>query len=200
MFVDAGTKAMDCSHLKKVICNGSWSIECNTEFVRQKVKSRKTTSTPSTPEDGEAPGELLTDANRELRQFVENFGFKPGWHLVGQAPKQVCVQVAKGAKSYRSPEPRKSSKDFPYRTTVGKFLLDSNRSEWRVLERDEGVRTLEKPYSKLPRVPELLGRIPSVQATKILNPCECMVCLSLGHPCDPWTVAQRALELFGSRC
>ena len=75
-----------CSHLKEVICNVSWSIECNTEFVRQKVKPRKTTSSPSTLEDG-APGELL-------RQFVKNFGFKPGWHLVGKAPKLVYVQVA----------------------------------------------------------------------------------------------------------
>ncbi|CAE7294222.1 RE1 [Symbiodinium natans] len=83
MFVDAGTKAMDCGHLKRVICNGSWSIEYNTEFVRQKVKSRKASTPPPVPEDEELPGEGLTDANRELRQFLENFGSKPGWHLVG---------------------------------------------------------------------------------------------------------------------
>ena len=68
----------------------------------------------------------------------------------------MCVQVALGARSFRSPEPRKSAKDFPFRITAGKFLLERNRSEWRLLEKDEDIRALEKPYSGLPRTPQVL--------------------------------------------
>ena len=62
MFAAAGTKAMGCSNLKKVICNGSWSFEYNTEFWRQKVKSRKTTSSPSTREAEAVRRELRLSA------------------------------------------------------------------------------------------------------------------------------------------
>ena len=74
MFVDAGTKAMDCSHLRRVLCSGTWSIEYNTEFVKQKVKSRK--EPPALLEGGEQlPGEELKAEHRELRRYLENFGW-----------------------------------------------------------------------------------------------------------------------------
>ncbi|CAK9059555.1 Teneurin-3, partial [Durusdinium trenchii] len=53
-----------------------------------------------------------------------------GWHF----EKDVAMQVARNAKSFRSPEPRLDPKKYPLRSSYGRFDHTSGFSEWKILE------------------------------------------------------------------
>ena len=60
------------------------------------------------------------------------FAEMKGWHN----HKDMGINIAHGAKSYRTPEPRFSSAVCPLRTTFGRFERPSGEVCWRVLERN----------------------------------------------------------------
>ena len=78
----------------------------------------------------ELPGEAL-DGNDPLLGFLLKFAEHRGWHSQGN----MGVNVAHGARSFRTPEPRFSSAQFPLRTSFARYELPTGERRWRVLER-----------------------------------------------------------------
>jgi hypothetical protein len=68
------------------------------------------------------------------------------------------AQVAKDAKSFRTPSPRFSPSEFPLRSSFGRFDLKSGQAEWRRLE-----NRIE--YGQLPNRNALIGAVPNVLVT-----------------------------------
>ena len=60
------------------------------------------------------------------------------------------MSVADGAKSYRSPAPRFTLRDFPYRTTVAGFK-GRGSVQWRILEEKVEPRDLPNHQEQLSR-------------------------------------------------
>ena len=168
MFVDGGTKDMPTDHLRAVLTQGRWSVQYDPEYVKAKGgKKKKATEQVSV---GELPGREVRPDDADLMKFVEHFSLHPGWHRV----REVGVQVAVDAKSYRSPLPRLKLEEFPYRTTVGLFQESTSEVSWRILEEDEDLRDLSRLTAPLPvRASRLVTLYrPVVQATKEDKPCE----------------------------
>ena len=67
----------------------------------------------------------------------------------GHTQNGLGINVAKSARSYRTPEPRFSSDSLPYRSSFGCFV-NREQLEWRVLER--GTK-----YGALPNQHALFG-------------------------------------------
>ena len=74
------------------------------------------------------PGAVTTP---EELKMLENLGNSTGWSQAGES----VVQVARDAKSYRTPEPRFSSSAFPIRTTFGQYQLQNGELCWQRLEK-----------------------------------------------------------------
>jgi len=126
MPVDCGTKAMDTSHLVKILNTGRWGVTYNASFVKQNVKKRL----PPRQRGPVLPGRLLTDDT--LRGHLIKLSELPGWHF----REDYVIHVCRNAKSLRTPEPRFKPAQYPIRSSFGRF--DSLvQSEWRVLEEDE---------------------------------------------------------------
>ena len=122
---DCGTKAMDTSHLVKILNTGCWSVTYNPSFVKQNVKKKM----PVRNRGPMLPGRLLTD--EVLKGHLIKLSEMPGWHL----REGVVIHVCRSAKSLRTPAPRFEEKAFPFRSSYGRF--DSTlQSEWRVLDQD----------------------------------------------------------------
>ena len=119
MWVDGGTKQMDLSHMRRIMQAGRWSISYSPEFVKQVVKARsaKPSTAASTCVD-ELLG-VMVDGNDPLLPHLQGLCEKRGWHHING----VGVQVAHNAKSFRTPEPRFSVEEKPFRSTCGRFTL-----------------------------------------------------------------------------
>jgi hypothetical protein len=122
---------MDLSHLRETLARGRWSVTYSPDFVKQ-VSKAKTKRTPSTATStlelpGEPPG-----GNDPVLSHLLRLGEQRGWHH----KDGIGINVAYGAKSFRTPEPRFSAKEFPRRTTYGRFDTGGDQAVWRVLERD----------------------------------------------------------------
>ena len=68
-----------------------------------------------------------------------------GWHHLDQ----MGVNVAFGARSYRTPEPRFSASNFPYRTTFGRVEQPPGCYQWRRLTTDEAYTSLPNQHALL---------------------------------------------------
>lgn len=145
MWVDGGTKLMNLDHMRKIIAAGRWSVAYNPGFVKQVYKASK--SKPRPLQDGAAlPGEPLGRDEAMLGHLMK-LGGQRGW----RQQTGVGINVAFNAKSYRTPEPRFSTSQFPLRTTFARFDHPSGQCEWRRLE--AGAR-----YSDFSNQHALLGQ------------------------------------------
>ena len=147
MFCDAGTKDMDCSHMRKILPNGVWSVEYCTDLLKT-GKGRAAPKVTEMLDVNELPGSVW-DKDSELVERCEKFS-DTGFHKVlGEDQSVSWVHVARNAKSYRSPEPRLAPADFPLRTTVGCFSTADGLS-WRLLERNENYMKLRNSKAQIP--------------------------------------------------
>jgi len=138
-FVDAGTKLMDNSTLRRVLREGSWSVEYNAEFTKQTSKALKEVT------DAEnLPGRAMEPRDEALLRHIHAVSESPGWHF----SDGVGIHVARSAKSLRSPAPRFSLRDFPYRTSLGEYRF-KGALHWRVLEEGQDLRDLANPQGQL---------------------------------------------------
>ncbi|OLQ04968.1 Uncharacterized protein K02A2.6 [Symbiodinium microadriaticum] len=144
LFCDAGTKYMDVGHLRSTLRRGVWSIEYSPTFVKQVSKGKRVV-VPKVPEGVKLPGASV-DGGDPLLGFLLKFAEDRGWHHQGS----MGVNVSHGAKSFRTPEPRFSSAEFPLRTTFGRYELPSGELAWRVLERKNRYLEEANQHSLLP--------------------------------------------------
>ena len=131
MWADAGTKEMDLTHMRKIIRTGSWSVTYSPVFVKQVSKAKKRPAQASTPEDA-LPGKPVHGTDPILGHLMA-LCEERGWHSVGG----MGVNVAFSARSFRTPEPRFTARDYPLRSSFARFTLSSGQAVWRVLERKE---------------------------------------------------------------
>ena len=130
---------MDTSALRLTLAAGEWSIEYHPEFARQtKTRGKKTQE-----EVDELFCRSLEDKDKAIMEFVYVLS-EPGWHFVGGHG----VNVASGAKSLRSPQPRFAVRDFPYRTSLARWRSGGNLV-WRVIEEKVDLRDLENFQEQL---------------------------------------------------
>ena len=139
MFVDCGTKEMDGAHMRKILGEGEWSYRFDADLVKQTVRARA----PVQRGPRVLSGQSVASSDPVLA-FLQGLSTQKGWHR----RNTTAIQVAHGAKSYRSPEPRFSREEYPYRTTYGLFHDEEGKGEWRLLERDEGYGKLLKPLDR----------------------------------------------------
>ncbi|CAE7641422.1 RE2 [Symbiodinium sp. CCMP2456] len=147
MWVDGGTKLMDLTHLRTTMRRGSWSITYSPDFVKQVQKAKR----PSASSTRTNSSSTTTPSGEPLRPDDPVYGHLlrlaklKGWHT----QNGLGINVAKNARSLRTPEPRFSSDSLPFRTTFGCFPA-GDQLEWRVLER--GTK-----YGALPNQHALIG-------------------------------------------
>ena len=112
MWVDSGTKEMDLIHVRRILKEGHWSVEYSPVFVKQVSKGR---AKPSAVTAGPAlPGEALSGSEPVMGHLL-HLGELRGWHQADD----TGVSVAYDARSFRTPEPRFPSAQYPLRTTYG---------------------------------------------------------------------------------
>ena len=123
------TKAMDLTHLRKIMTSGEWSVSYCPKFVKQVYKSakKKVQIASSTQE---LPGEPMMP-NDPLMNHLMKLAEHRGWHF----QNNIGVHVAFHAKSFRTPEPRFSAEVFPCRSSFARFGLKTGQYEWRQLEK-----------------------------------------------------------------
>lgn len=129
MWVDGGTKEMDLTHLRRILRDGCWSITYNPDFVKQVTKARSSKPMKQMA-CAELPGERVSGDDPMLPHLMA-LGEKKGWHFKGG----VGIQVAFNAKSFRTPEPRFSAADLPYRTSFGRVSTPNGEVLWTRLEK-----------------------------------------------------------------
>ena len=150
MWVDAGTKEMDPTHLRKILAAGHWSVEYSPNFLKQVSKGKSKSST--TPATCKIPGEPLV-GNEPVMGHLLRLGEFRGWHQV----EGMGVNVTYDARSFRTPEPRFAAAELPLRTSFGRFTLPSGQCQWRCLERCTEYAFLHNQHSLLEeRVPILV--------------------------------------------
>ncbi|CAE7353697.1 dnaJ [Symbiodinium microadriaticum] len=142
MFVDAGTKDMDLTHLRSILDAGKWSVTYSPTFVKQVVKAKQTKVAPRAilPLPGTA-----VDGNDPVMGYLSKLCEQKGWHHLDQ----MGVNVAFGARSFRTPEPRFSASEYPYRTTFGRVEQPPGCYQWRRLSTDEAYTALPNQHSLL---------------------------------------------------
>ena len=123
---------MDTSALRLTLAAGEWSIEYHPEFARQTKSGSK-----KAQEVSDLPGRALEDKDKAIMEFAYNLSEQPGWHFVhGHG-----VNMAHGAKSLRSPQPRFAVRDFPYRTSLARWRSGGDLV-WRVIEEKVDLRDI----------------------------------------------------------
>ena len=132
MFADAGTKHMDLSHLRSILKSNQWSVTYSPAFVKQATKGKKPSAAPATASSTTSlPGDPV-DGRDPFMGFLLKLGESTGWHH----RDGMGVNVAFDAKSFRTPEPRFSSKAFPLRSTFARYGTEQGEYVWRTLERN----------------------------------------------------------------
>jgi hypothetical protein len=134
-FIDAGTKDMAVDHLQKIMRECVWNACYEASFVKQgKTKVSKPKMTVSA-----LPGIEMNEADPMYRHVIQ-LGDVTGWHQ-----KQDCViQVARNARSFRTPRPRFASSDYPVRSSFGRFDSPTGGT-WRRLESGVQYEDLANP-------------------------------------------------------
>ena len=152
MFADAATKTMDLTHLQSTLRRGEWSIQYAPDFVEQVQKTKKLPSAaPSTTRSAaDLPGDALPGDDPVLSHLLKLQNSR-GWHLRGG----VGINVAKCARSYRTPEPRFSTEQFPLRTSFACFSI-GDQFFWRVLDRSSKYSSLANQHALFDRMAETL--------------------------------------------
>ncbi|CAJ1414999.1 unnamed protein product [Effrenium voratum] len=144
MWVDGGTKAMDLTHMRKIIKTGSWSVSYSPDFVKQVHKAAK--KVPKVSACAVLPGDAVGGDDPILAHLMA-LGEQRGWH----ARAGVGINVATSAKSFRTPEPRFSAESLPLRTTFGRFQHETGQYEWRRLEDALRYGSLANPHGMIGR-------------------------------------------------
>ena len=129
MWVDGGTKLMDLSHLRRILKAGEWCVSYSPLFVKQVYKAARKQSVPVSS-GKELPGEVIS-AGDPLMNHLLKICEQRGWHFIDN----IGIHVAFNAKSFRTPEPRFSTNQFPCRTSFARFNMSSSQCEWRQLEK-----------------------------------------------------------------
>ena len=143
MFVDCDTKDMDRDHMHRILKSGRWSVVYNQDFVKQKTSKRSTKAAAGALQmslSGEPLGE-----KSPIFPFLAQLSASPGWHH----RQGVVINVARNARSFRTPTARFNSKDYPLRTTYGRFDMPDGRSQWRLLEEFERYEDVQNPHALL---------------------------------------------------
>ena len=140
-WVDGGTKDMNLDHMHKIIQSCRWSLTYSPSFVKQPSKAKAKPIKPSLAVVGTPIG-----SDDAVFTHLLRLGSEPGWHLRGG----VAIHVAKGAKSFRLPQPRFDPEEYPLRSSFGRFDGSNGQSEWRRLEDHVS-------YQDLPNKQALIG-------------------------------------------
>jgi hypothetical protein len=146
MLVDTMTKDMESDQLVCALRSGLWSIAYDPTLVKSKFKAaKKIQAVAEAKLPGTGVGETMTD---KLNRFVRQMG----WQREGGIP----IHVARSASSYRTPEPRYNSSDYPIRSVFGLYSTESSET-WRSL-------VLNQRYAELPN-----------QHLPLTHPCKALV-------------------------
>ena len=128
MWADGGAKLMDLTHMRRIMASGEWSVKYCPDFVKQVSKAAKAKPVKLAA-GAELPGEAVSGGD-ELLPHLTGLSDKRGWHFQAGVGIQVAVQ----AKSFRTPAPRFSVAQFPFRSSFGRFEHSTGQCEWRRLE------------------------------------------------------------------
>jgi hypothetical protein len=124
MFIDAGTKDMDLSHIHRILDQCKWSVKYSPSFVKQTAKKTKPVL-----ERTVMVGEPMNPAD-PLYGHLLRVAESPGWHTVDD----LGIHVARNAKSFRLPMPRFDPQVFSRRSFFGMFIMPNGAFEWKRLE------------------------------------------------------------------
>ena len=163
LFVDGGTKDMDLSHMRQILSRGRWSAKYNTDFIKSKSKPLKDKAVVSTSE--KLPGQTMSESH-PVFPYLHKLSEQPGWHF----QDQIAVQIARNAKSFRSPVPRLNPKEYPVRSTYGRFDHASGHAEWRILEEQVRYSELSTALGMIGSTAAVLCSIYMPQSTKYKDP------------------------------
>ena len=142
MFIDCGTKEMDVSHFQQIVKTGRWCAKYEAAFVKQgKTKSAKPKKSASLSSD--LPGCAMNESD-PMFQHVLSLGDSTGWHQ----KDGVVMQVARNARSYRTPRPRFLPSDYPLRSSFARFDSETG-SAWRRLESEVEYENLTNPQGMI---------------------------------------------------
>ena len=141
MLADCGTKEMEVEHLHCILKDWEWSASYDASFVKQgKSKAVKKVKQSA---HVTLPGEEMKTSGPTLRHVMQ-LGDVSGWHN----KKDFIVQVARNARSYRTPMPRFKMSAYPLRSTFGRFDSETG-SSWWWLETDVEYGNLPNAQSML---------------------------------------------------
>ena len=119
-----------------------WSAKYEAEFVKQgKTKAVKAKSQAPTPE--ELPGVALSESDPMFRHVLQ-LGDISGWHQ----KDGVVIQVARNARSFRTPRPRFLPADYPLRSSFARFDSPTG-STWRRLETEVEYDRMTNPQGMI---------------------------------------------------
>ena len=138
MIIDCGTKEMDLEHLHRILHACEWSAKYVAAFVKQ-GKSKAVKKKSSTPAPTILPGDEM-NASDPMFAHVMKLGDVTGWHQ----SDGVVTQVARQAKSFRTPRPRFAAADYPLRSSFARFDSTTG-SVWRRLETDVDYESMANP-------------------------------------------------------
>lgn len=133
---------MDLSHLQSILTKGRWNACYSASFIKKSNKGGRKSSQLSA--DAAVPGESL-DTSHDVFPYLHRLSEASGWHF----EKDVAIQVARNAKSFRSPEPRLDPKKYPLRSSYGRFDHTSGFSEWKILEDRVPYKELGNPQAPI---------------------------------------------------
>ena len=111
MFVDCNTKDMCRDHVHKILNSGRWSVVYNQDFVKQKTGKRLGGMTGNAARASLSGDPLKEDS--PVYPYLAQLSSSPGWHH----REGLVINVAKQAKSLRTPNARFNPKEYPLRTT-----------------------------------------------------------------------------------
>ncbi|CAK9004322.1 Dapdiamide synthesis protein DdaC, partial [Durusdinium trenchii] len=91
------------------------------------------------------PGRAVEAKDEALMRHVYKLAEQSGWHYV----EGVGIHVAHNAKSLRSPQPRYSLRDYPYRSSYASWRTKTGEVVWRVLEEKIDLKDLNNQQEQL---------------------------------------------------
>ena len=166
LFVDCGTKDMSAEHVHKILSSCRWSVTFNQEFVKQKQNTKPKKLAAGSSESllvGSALGE-----NSPIYPYLAQLSASPGWHQ----HEGVLINVARHAKSFRTPGARVDPKKFPLRTTYARIDHPDGKSDWRILEEGTEYGILPNPHALLGTIAGILVTVYRSQATNKIESTE----------------------------
>lgn len=144
---------MTAEHVHRILTAGRWCYRYNRDYVKQTIRSKKGVKGAGTrsTESMTIVGESL-DASYAVFHHLLRLGNQVGWHL----KDGIAIQVAKHARSFRSPAPRFEPTDFPLRSSFGRFVSPGGQAEWRRLESRVAYLELANKQALIGDIPEVL--------------------------------------------